>query len=147
LGAWGASGSAGTADRRLSERFRGAPPGDGAADSPPPAADPIAERSFLLNASLSQADDNALNVERLIQRQASAFSEPPRAESPAPERLPVERASVEISSPPVGERAAVAVEGSGPGVLGWLLAVGMAATGAAAAAGWWFLRWRRPRHT
>jgi hypothetical protein len=109
--------------------------------------DPIAERSFLLNASLSQADDNALNVERLIQRQAPAtISEPPRADSPALDRLPVERASVEISSPPVGECAAVAVEGSGPGVLGWLLAVGMAATAAAAAAGWWFLRWRRPAH-
>jgi hypothetical protein len=141
---WGAGGSAVLAGVDLTESLRAAMVGtEGGGDSLTPALDPVAERSFLLTASLSQADDNALNVEQLIQRQATvAAPVPPRANQPArAEDRPAAIVPAALPPPPKddGEKP---VPDRAPG-LGRLQVLGAAAAGLAWTTACWYLGRKR----
>jgi hypothetical protein len=132
--AWNSGGSALGASPYSVNTLRGiSGSSEASADRQVRPLDKIAERSFLLNSSLSQADDNALNVERLIQRQKQA-TRPPNPAPPAnkPETPP--EGAADARSP--GEEEGETNSGFRGGLLWRLMELGAASVGATAIAGW-----------
>jgi hypothetical protein len=148
----GTGGGVGLASPWLAESVRGVASRSSGGDADAEPLDKIAERSFLLTSALAQADDSALLVEQLIQRQGTAAQQPPPPAGAAP---PTESGAapsaaqaaqdVAAAPPAPAEETAAAPTGPPRNVLGWFVGLGAAFLGAVAAGGWWYARRLRRR--
>ncbi len=148
----------GLPDSQVADDVRGGRTAGGA-DPAGESLDKVAAQSFLLSSSLSQADDNALNFERLSRRPPPASAAAPGsahevlASGPQRGQEEVAEAAPAVPPPPPGPPAAAAAAGAAgseaprPGLLWRLVGAGAALTGAAALGGWWYARRRVGRNS